>query len=128
MNRNTIQRDVIASCLKNNPGHLTADQIYQMIHSQHPTISKGTVYRNLNVLIQTNQIQKIENTDGSDFFEWNTHPHYHIKCIQCKRVFDVKMDYISNIFDLVQDNAGFQFISHQITFEGICPKCLSKGD
>ncbi|MGM9946674.1 Fur family transcriptional regulator [Floccifex sp.] len=128
MNRNTIQRDVIASCLKNNPGHLTADQIYQLIHSQHPAISKGTVYRNLNVLTQTNQIQRIENTDGPDFFEWNTHPHYHIKCIQCKRVFDVKMGYMNNIFDLVQDNAGFQFISHQIMFEGICPECLSKGD
>ena len=48
--RNTQQRNLIRELLDNNYDHLTADEIYEIIRKKNPTISRGTVYRNLNVL------------------------------------------------------------------------------
>ena len=53
MNRNTIQCTLVLETVNKLPGHVTADEIYEAIAKEHPTISRATVYRNLNRLSQT---------------------------------------------------------------------------
>lgn len=48
--RNTIQRQIVLQAVNQLHNHPTADAIYAVIAAQHPTISKATVYRNLNQL------------------------------------------------------------------------------
>ena len=48
--RNTIQRQIVLQAVNQLHNHPTADAIYAFIAAQHPTISKATVYRNLNQL------------------------------------------------------------------------------
>ena len=36
--------------------HPTADEVYAQVSSEHPTISRGTVYRNLNQLMADGEI------------------------------------------------------------------------
>ena len=50
--RNTIQRQIVLQAVNQMHNHPTADAIYAVIAAQHPTISKATVYRNLNQLYQ----------------------------------------------------------------------------
>ena len=49
-NRNTIQRTLVLETVRKLRCHATADQIYEEITKEHPTISKATVYRNLSLL------------------------------------------------------------------------------
>ena len=70
------QRESIKACLAGRVDHPTADVIYADIRRQFPHVSLGTVYRNLNLLAELGEIQKLSCGDGKDHFDWNTSPHY----------------------------------------------------
>ena len=49
--RNTIQCSLVFEAVNTLKCHATADEIYDAIVKQNPTISRATVYRNLNRLL-----------------------------------------------------------------------------
>ena len=121
--RNTIQRSLVLEVVKSLQNHATADEIYEQTAKTHPSISKATVYRNLNQLAQSGDIQKIEVPDGADRFDHKLSKHYHIKCSRCKNVFDVEMEYLKDLESSIKHLNGFEISCHDIMFKGICPKC-----
>ena len=44
------QRELILEAVREDDVHPTADFIYQRLKKDHPNLSLGTVYRNLNLL------------------------------------------------------------------------------
>ena len=54
------QRDLILSILRDSDTHPTADMIYDDARRKIPHISKGTVYRNLKLLIENKLISEIK--------------------------------------------------------------------
>ena len=121
--RNTIQCSLVLETVNRLHCHCTADEVYNTIVKDHPTVSRATVYRNLNRLSETGKIRKIEIPGGPDRFDHQRHEHYHVKCVECGQVFDVDMDYIADLEDKIKDTRGFQFTGHNIIFTGICPEC-----
>ena len=121
--RNTIQCSLVFEAVKELRCHATADQIYEAITKKNPTISRGTVYRNLNRLSQMGQIRKVEVTGGADCFDHRCDEHYHVRCEKCGRVFDVDMVPIADIEKRIGDPHGFRFTGCDIVFKGICPDC-----
>ena len=121
--RNTIQRSLVLEAVNKLKCHATADEIYQEVTREHPNISKGTVYRNLNQLSDIGEIRKIETPGGADRFDHRCHDHYHVKCLRCGRVFDVDMEYITGLEGKIRDAHGFEFSGHDLMFRGICPEC-----
>ena len=121
--RNTIQCSLVLGTVNRLRCHATADEIYEAIVKEHPTVSRATVYRNLNRLSETGKIRKIEVPGGPDRFDHQRHEHYHVKCVKCGRVFDVDMDYIAGLEEKIKDTHGFQFTGHSIIFTGVCPEC-----
>ena len=63
------QRESIKSCLSGRTDHPTADMIYTDIKEEFPNISLGTVYRNLNLLSELGEVQKLACGDGKDIAE-----------------------------------------------------------
>lgn len=53
------QRESIKACLMSRKDHPTADALYTSIREQFPNISLGTVYRNLNLLVELGEIRKL---------------------------------------------------------------------
>lgn len=123
--RNTIQRSLVLKTVKELQFHATADEVYDTIVKKHSDISRGTVYRNLNLLSDIGEIRKLEMPSGADRFDHICHEHYHTRCIKCGRVFDVEMDFIADLETNIKDTHGFKFIGHDIIFKGICPECNS---
>ena len=120
--RNTIQKEIIKDAVIKMKSHVSADDVYEYINKEHPSIGKGTVYRNLNILSQESEIRKVEVPDGPDCFDFTLKNHYHCKCIKCQRIFDVDMEEI-NLMDKIIDTHGFKFMSYDIFFKGICKDC-----
>lgn len=58
--RYSKQRELILSNLRNRRDHPTAEMIYQDLKADYPNLSLGTVYRNLNQLCQTRQINRLD--------------------------------------------------------------------
>lgn len=123
MKRNTIQRTLVLEAVRTLGCHATADEVYAEIAATHPSVSRGTVYRNLNQLAESGDIRKVAVPDGADRFDHQCQDHYHIKCLKCGRVFDVDIDYIPNLEGAIKDSHGFTFAGHDIMFRGVCPQC-----
>ena len=121
--RKTIQRALVLEAVNKLQCHATVEEIYQMVASEHPNISKGTVYRNLNQLADSGEIRKLEIPGGADRFDHRCHNHYHVKCLKCGRVFDVDMEYIADLEQKIRDTHGFVFSGHDLVFRGLCPDC-----
>lgn len=121
--RNTIQRALVLQAVNRLQCHATAEEVYVAIAEEYANISKGTVYRNLNQLAESGQVLKIEVPNGADRFDHQCHEHYHARCLNCGRVFDVDMDYITNLQNAIKDCRGFEFSGHDIMFKGLCSEC-----
>lgn len=123
MKRNTIQCTLVLEAVKKLMCHASADEICDEIRKEHPNISRGTVYRNLQRLCEAGEIRKREIPGGADRFDHLCHDHYHVRCVNCGHVFDADMEYIADLEKSVGDTHGFLFTGHDIIFKGICPQC-----
>ncbi len=120
--RNTKQRDIVFNSVTSRCDHPTADEIYLEINKENPHISKGTVYRNLNILSKNGKISHIK-VPGSDRFDLRLDNHYHIICTECGKVVDAPIEYEKEEDSIVSKSTGFEIKRHRTVFEGICPEC-----
>jgi Fur family peroxide stress response transcriptional regulator len=124
MNRRTTkQREAILKVLRNNRSHPTADQIYDAVRKEIPDISKGTVYRNLQVLEEAGAITELNLNGTLSRYEGKKDKHYHFRCEQCGRVFDLDEPVNTEIDKRVAERTGFKVSSHQTEFRGLCKDC-----
>ena len=124
--RNTIQKDLVRNAVCEMKRHVTANEVYEFVKEFCPTIGKGTVYRNLDILVEEGDLRKVEVPDGSDRFDFTLENHYHVECVKCGEIFDVDMDVISELEKRIKDPHGMKYISHDIFFKGICQECQKK--
>lgn len=117
------QRESIKACLMARCDHPTADTIYSSIREEFPNISLGTVYRNLNLLVELGEIQKLNCGDGKDHFDADTSPHYHFVCKHCGAVVDIPMPPLSEVDREAEKCLGAAIDSHTIYFYGSCQDC-----
>ncbi len=90
--RNTRQRTVILDILRGGDVHLTAEEVYQRARKVLPTVSLGTVYRNLNFLRDKGLAREIRSEDaGSARFEVARDLHAHFHCRGCHEVRDIPL-------------------------------------
>ena len=62
--RNTIQKDLVRNTVYEMRRHVTANEVYEFIKEAYPAIGKGTVYRNLDILVEEGALRKVEVPDG----------------------------------------------------------------
>lgn len=124
--RMTRQRKVILEELRKVNTHPSADELYEMVRKRLPRISLGTVYRNLEILSASGNIQKLEPGCSLKRFDGNPSEHCHIRCVSCDRVVDAAITPDLEI-DLEQVNStDFKIIGHKLEFFGLCPQCSDK--
>jgi len=102
--------------------HPSADQIYLDVRQQDARISRGTVYRNLNLLAETGAITHVK-VPTADRFDCRLDLHYHVICTRCGRVCDAPTHYHPDYDREMAEKTGFQISRHRTVFEGLCPDC-----
>ena len=126
--RMTRQRKVILEELRKVNTHPSADELYEMVRKRLPRVSLGTVYRNLEILSESGNIQKLEPGCSLKRFDGNPTEHCHIRCVSCDRIVDAPMTPDLEI-DLEQVNStDFKIIGHRLEFLGLCPQCAHKSN
>ena len=121
--RNTIQKDLVRNAVYEMKRHVTANEVYEFIKESYPTIGKGTVYRNLDRLVEEGALRKVEVSEGPNRFDFTLKNHYHVRCVKCGEVSDVDMDEIPDLMKKIHDTHGIEFLDYDISFKGICQKC-----
>ena len=121
--RETKQREAIFNVLRRADSHPTADQVYGEVRKVIPNISKGTVYRNLKVLIEDGKISELNLNGIVSRYEGRLEDHYHFRCEKCGKVFDLDEPVNNELDDKIAKRTGFTVKYHQLEFRGICEKC-----
>ena len=124
--RNTIQKDLVRNAVCEMKRHVTANEVYEFVKESCPTIGKGTVYRNLDILVEEGNLRKVKVSDEPNRFDLTLKNHYHVRCVNCGEISDVDMDEILGLLEKIHDTHGTDFLGYDILFKGICPKCQKK--
>ena len=123
--RYSKQRELVLRTVQNNLIHPTALEIYNLARAADPTISMGTVYRNLNLLAEQGKILQIKVPGGADRFDGTIKPHNHAVCTSCGMVMDYDFDFEPLNKELLE-KSGFKCEELNITVRGTCKECLEK--
>ena len=115
--RYSRQRELIYEALR----HPTAEMIYQWLKPTNPSLSLGTVYRNLNLLADEGAIRRM--AFPVERYDAKTMPHPHFCCDQCGAVYDLHLPYDAELDRQALLASGHDVTGHEVVFHGICTKC-----
>ena len=121
--RNTVQRQIIQDALRTLANHPTADEVYDAVHEEHPSVGRATVSRTLGRLADEGEIGRVRINNGADRFDHQSFAHYHVRCTSCGRVDDVMIPLLDNVDKAAEKASGYKITSHSLQFDGICPAC-----
>ncbi len=123
--RNTKQRQLILNAVRARFDHPSADEIYLDVRAIDSKISRGTVYRNLDVLVRKGEVLHVK-LPQMDRYEGQAEKHYHFQCTECGSVCDVLLPYHEELDLQAAVNIGYTIERHRTVFEGLCPDCKQK--
>ena len=124
MRKYSKQREEILEILKNVETHPTAEEIYLALKQKNSTVSRGTVYRNLNLLMQQEDILKIFTPDSADRYDYMKKPHHHIICKNCGSVYDFEYILDDTAFrQTIEKQTPIASLDTNIILYGICNDC-----
>lgn len=120
--RYSRQRELIYDTVHASKDHPTAEMVYAALKPKHPSLSLGTVYRNLHLLSDEGKLTRmpfpVERFDGE------VAPHHHFCCTKCGRVADVELPY-DGALDGAVDPALGRADHHTTVFYGLCAACAA---
>jgi len=119
--RQTQQLKVVWDAIKHETSHPTADQIYEKVRRTMPTISLGTVYRNLQKLVGEKKL-KVMTLGRTQRFDPMVDRHDHFICERCNRVYDIVLKSTEKVLSS-SPRQGFKVTAHQVTLYGVCKNC-----
>jgi Fur family transcriptional regulator, peroxide stress response regulator len=119
----TVQRRVILSALIDRADHPTIDQVFQDVKQRIPGVSRTTVYRALETMVELGIAKRTKHFEAAARFDGNTDHHHHLVCTRCNRVVDFVDPRMSELPLPDSHRTGFEVIDFSIYFEGLCQSC-----
>lgn len=121
--RYSKQRQEVLNVVMASNDHPDAKMVYERVKEVIPKISLGTVYRNLNDLVNLNEIKRISIKDGNDRFDKTICNHNHVYCIICGKVMDVNYTISNENLKKIEKQTGFKITNSNFNIKGICNNC-----
>ena len=119
--RSTHQRETVYQALM-SLYHPTAEEIYEKLRAEVPTIGRATVFRNLAVLIEEGRAVKLNFPDDIARYDANVDGHCHLVCRGCARITDMPTPHKI----VLPDALGFTVDQQELNFYGLCRECHQK--
>ncbi len=117
--RYSRQREEILNIVRETTSHPTADWVYEQTRQILPSVSLGTVYRNLNLLAEEGLIQRLVFEDGKVHFDGNTHEHHHYLCQDSGKILDIEQEYATKLIEQLYKDTGLKAKGCKIEFYGL---------
>ena len=123
----TAQRRRILELILDRRDHPTADQIYDEVRRHLPRVSRMTVYRVLDMLIEIGEITKVSSPGAATRFDPMIRRHHHLVCMYCDCMVDIESQELDAAVQLSGDRMrSFDVQDFSIHFSGICAACRRK--
>lgn len=119
----TVQRRVILDALVERDDHPTVDQVFEQVKNRIPGVSRTTVYRTLETLVELGVARKTNHFEAATRFDGNTDHHHHLVCIRCGKITDFADPGLRALRLPDARRTGFEIVDFSVYFEGLCPQC-----
>ncbi len=119
----TIQRRAVYEELAERKDHPTADQVYDTLRARLPGLSRTTVYRVLDTLVEQGFARRVQHAAGVARFDPMTARHHHLACDRCGKLVDLDDRVIPRIPLPDARGTGFRIDDYSISFSGLCQSC-----
>ena len=117
--RYSKQREALVRLLSSTKSHPDAEWLYERLKKDYPSISLGTVYRNLRQLTDSGEILELCYGQTSHF-DADISPHYHFQCNLCKKIYDIPSE---DVTISIKTEEGFSINGFNLVLNGICCNC-----
>lgn len=124
----TMQRRVILEAVLQRDDHPTADQIYEAVQDRIPQLSRTTVYRTMDTLLELGVIRRVHLTGVTGRFDGNIRRHHHLVCIHCSKIIDIDDESLDQLPVPKRKLQGFEVEDFSVQFSGTCSACQKKRD
>jgi Fur family transcriptional regulator, ferric uptake regulator len=119
------KRDFIVNVFLRQEGHLTADNLVALIRREDQRISRATIYRTLQWMVEAGIARKVDFGEGRFRFEHSyRHPrHFHLICKTCNRSFEFLSSDIEALIEEVAAARNFTPRQSVLQIHGTCEAC-----
>ncbi len=119
----THPRLEVLKYLQSHPGHHTVDSIYRALKKDNPSLSKTTVYNNLEVLRDKKVVGAVIVSEKETRYEIGGQHHHHFYCNECGKIADIEVS-----CPLLGSMLNGEYRVEEVHgyFKGTCRSCLDK--
>ena len=123
--KRSSKRDFIVNVFLRQEGHLTADNLVDLIRREDQRISRATIYRTLQWMVDAGIARKVDFGEGRFRFEHSyRHPrHFHLICKSCNRSFEFLSSDIETLIEEVANARNFAPRQSVLQIHGTCEAC-----
>jgi Fe2+ or Zn2+ uptake regulation protein len=124
----TAQRERLLEVLRASQEHPTAAQLHRALLAEFPRLSLGTVYRNLDVLVDQGEIDVVPAPSGVLRYDGNRAPHHHFSCEACGGILDIELPAPRRLAARIARERALRVRKVRIEFIGLCSACSDRAD
>ena len=122
--RLTRARRAILEALVESGGHISADELVDLVHDAAPGVGRMTVYRTLDLLHELSLIRPVyQGTGAAHYILMEDGHHHHLVCTGCQQVVEFDDCAAQEIGRALGNRFNFQIEGHLLEFYGLCPEC-----
>lgn len=123
--KRSSKRERILSVFLRHEGHLSADDLVDLIRREDHRISRATVYRTLQWMVDAGIARKVDFGEGRFRFEHSyRHPrHFHLICKTCNRSLEFLSSDIEVLIEEVAAARNFSARQSVLQIYGTCEPC-----
>ena len=123
--RRSSKRDSIVSIFLQQDGHLSADDLVDVVRRDGGNISRATVYRTLQWMVEAGIARKVDFGEGRFRFEHSyRHPrHFHLVCKSCNQSSEFLSSDIEGLIEEIAAARGFEARKSVVQIYGTCEAC-----
>ena len=121
----TPQRTAVLEEIIKDKGHRESEEIYLALKKSAQHVSRATVYRTMDILVNNGFARKMNLGDGRARYESkvNSPHHDHLVCMDCGLIVEFMDQQIEDLQDKIAIQYNFQLKRHIHQLFGICKKC-----
>mgnify|MGYP000022817490 FL=1 len=121
----TPQRTAVLEEIIKDKGHRESEEIYLALKKRGQHVSRATVYRTMDILVNNGFARKMNLGDGRARYESkvNSPHHDHLVCMDCGLIVEFMNQKIEDIQDEIAIQYEFQLKRHIHQLFGLCKKC-----
>jgi Fur family ferric uptake transcriptional regulator len=123
--KRSSKREQIVNVFLRQEGHLSADDLVDLIRREDQRISRATVYRTLQWMVDAGIARKVDFGEGRFRFEhsYRQPRHFHLICKTCHRSFEFLSSDIEASVDEVASARSFTVSQSVVQIYGTCEEC-----